>query len=351
MRRPRMAALCLCMLGLVTVVGGVCAAAAQSAPGRNAIDARREQVRALEAELSAIDVQADEAADAQARSEQRTRALQREIASNRNTARRVRVRQTAARARLTERLVSLYTHPEPGPVAVLLSTGNLRDAVLVRDLQVRAGRRDAATVASLREARQELERIRRSLVAQRAASVRAAQQARIRRQEVERLLARRRAVLDSARDALDGLIARRERAAALARARAAAEAAVRARARATAPPAAPRDPPTAPPSATRPPAQDPTPAPTPTPSGGGPLAGGPSYETLNRIAACESGGNPRAISSGGLYRGKYQFDMSTWAAIGGSGDPAGASEAEQDLRAAMLYVQRGPAPWPICGYR
>jgi soluble lytic murein transglycosylase-like protein len=70
---------------------------------------------------------------------------------------------------------------------------------------------------------------------------------------------------------------------------------------------------------------------------------------LQSIAACESGGNPRAIGGGGAYRGKYQFDHQTWASVGGSGDPAAAPEAEQDKRAAMLYARAGAAPWPVCG--
>jgi peptidoglycan hydrolase-like protein with peptidoglycan-binding domain len=71
--------------------------------------------------------------------------------------------------------------------------------------------------------------------------------------------------------------------------------------------------------------------------------------TLERIAQCESGGNPRAISSDGTYRGKYQFDRQTWQAMGGHGDPARASEAEQDRRALALYRDRGTSPWPACG--
>ena len=70
---------------------------------------------------------------------------------------------------------------------------------------------------------------------------------------------------------------------------------------------------------------------------------------LQAIAACESGGNPRAVSANGMYRGKYQFDYATWAGVGGSGDPAAASEAEQDARAAMLYARAGASPWPVCG--
>ena len=79
------------------------------------------------------------------------------------------------------------------------------------------------------------------------------------------------------------------------------------------------------------------------------LPGGVSLATLEAIASCESGGDPTAVSSDGSYRGKYQFDYGTWAAVGGSGDPAAASEAEQDYRAALLYSQSGSSPWPVCG--
>ena len=70
---------------------------------------------------------------------------------------------------------------------------------------------------------------------------------------------------------------------------------------------------------------------------------------LNRIAYCESKGNPRAISASGTFRGKYQFNYGTWRAVGGHGDPAAASELEQDLRAAMLLRRSGTSPWPVCG--
>ena len=62
---------------------------------------------------------------------------------------------------------------------------------------------------------------------------------------------------------------------------------------------------------------------------------------LASIRACESGGDYGAVSSSGTYRGAYQFDYATWQAVGGSGDPAAASPAEQDLRAQMLYDQSG----------
>jgi soluble lytic murein transglycosylase-like protein len=79
------------------------------------------------------------------------------------------------------------------------------------------------------------------------------------------------------------------------------------------------------------------------------LPGGVSRSTLDAIGACESGGDPKAVSSDGTYRGKYQFDYGTWESVGGSGDPAAASEAEQDYRAALLYSRSGSTPWPVCG--
>jgi peptidoglycan hydrolase-like protein with peptidoglycan-binding domain len=70
---------------------------------------------------------------------------------------------------------------------------------------------------------------------------------------------------------------------------------------------------------------------------------------LQRIAECESGGNPSAISPGGDYRGKYQFTRETWRRLGAKGDPADAPEWLQDRMALKLYRQSGTAPWPSCG--
>jgi len=74
----------------------------------------------------------------------------------------------------------------------------------------------------------------------------------------------------------------------------------------------------------------------------------PAGGTLASIRACESGGNYATNTGNGFY-GAYQFDLQTWRSVGGSGLPSSASPAEQDQRAAMLYAQRGAAPWPVCG--
>jgi Transglycosylase-like domain/Putative peptidoglycan binding domain len=69
---------------------------------------------------------------------------------------------------------------------------------------------------------------------------------------------------------------------------------------------------------------------------------------LRRIAECESGGDPTALSRTGRYRGKYQFSRGTWRDLGGEGDPVDAPEWQQDRLALRLYRLRGTAPWPNC---
>lgn len=77
----------------------------------------------------------------------------------------------------------------------------------------------------------------------------------------------------------------------------------------------------------------------------------PRPDLLWRIALCESGGNPRAVSASGTFRGAFQFSTATWRGVGGVGDPAAAPLTEQRARAERLYALRGIAPWPVCGRR
>jgi lysozyme family protein len=70
---------------------------------------------------------------------------------------------------------------------------------------------------------------------------------------------------------------------------------------------------------------------------------------LERIAQCESGGDPTAVSANHHYFGKYQFSRATWRSVDGTGNPAKAPESEQDSRALTLYQREGTKPWPVCG--
>ncbi|MFN7150548.1 MAG: transglycosylase family protein, partial [Microthrixaceae bacterium] len=88
-------------------------------------------------------------------------------------------------------------------------------------------------------------------------------------------------------------------------------------------------------------------APSAAPGQGNPSAA--ESATLAKIRWCESRNNYSIVSASGRYRGAYQFDRTTWAGVGGSGDPAAASPAEQDYRALLLLRMRGTRPWPRCG--
>lgn len=82
---------------------------------------------------------------------------------------------------------------------------------------------------------------------------------------------------------------------------------------------------------------------------GNPGSPGGSAASLNwaALAKCESGGNPRAVNPNGYY-GLYQFSLSTWHSVGGTGNPIDASPAEQTSRAEMLYNKAGAGQW-TCG--
>jgi hypothetical protein len=74
----------------------------------------------------------------------------------------------------------------------------------------------------------------------------------------------------------------------------------------------------------------------------------PSANAWYRLRMCESGNN-YAINTGNDHYGAYQFDVSTWRSVGGSGYPNRASPAQQDARALILYRQRGWQPWQCAG--
>lgn len=76
---------------------------------------------------------------------------------------------------------------------------------------------------------------------------------------------------------------------------------------------------------------------------------GGDVDSLNweALAECESGGDPNAVNPNGHY-GLYQFSLSTWASVGGSGNPVDASPAEQTYRAKLLYEAAGAGQW-TCG--
>jgi hypothetical protein len=77
---------------------------------------------------------------------------------------------------------------------------------------------------------------------------------------------------------------------------------------------------------------------------GGTAVADPTAGTWYRLRMCESSNDYR-IDTGNDHYGAYQFDLPTWRSVGGRGYPNRASRAEQDLRALILYRERGWQPW------
>jgi hypothetical protein len=65
-----------------------------------------------------------------------------------------------------------------------------------------------------------------------------------------------------------------------------------------------------------------------------------------RLAECESSGRWHLRSE--PYRGGLQFLRSSWQYVGGEGDPADATVAEQIHRGRLLLDLQGPGAWPVC---
>ncbi|WP_210508563.1 transglycosylase family protein [Naasia sp. SYSU D00057] len=72
-----------------------------------------------------------------------------------------------------------------------------------------------------------------------------------------------------------------------------------------------------------------------------------SVATWDALAQCESSGNWQ-IDTGNGYYGGLQFSLSTWAAYGGTGNPAHASKEQQIAVAERTLAGQGWGAWPAC---
>lgn len=237
-----------------------------------------------------------------------------------------------AQDQLSKRISAAYRQPRPSGLEVILRSRSLSEAIDRVGIMERVQRQDGDLIETIAAARERMRKARVQLVADQKAAKRESSEARLRLGEIRTVRNAQRGALLSARRQLAVMIAaeaqRQAASARLASLRAAQRRIVQ-RVGSGSAPATPT----------------PVAAPAPAPSGGG----NPG-SALDKIAQCESGGNPTAVSPSGLYRGKYQFDPQTWQSLGGQGsDPAAAPEAEQDRVAGILYGQRGAAPWPVCG--
>ncbi len=302
------------------------------------VAAARLRVREVEQQLVGVQSTAAQSASDYASANARVAALQQALVANRRDLIRTKTAIKVSERALALRIVSLYTDPPPSLVQVLVSTGSISSALDSYDLLRHIADQDSALLRRFQADHARLQRLSTSLRTDAAAAE--ANRAKVAGQlaQLRTLAGQRSTLLASATADLSHVQASAAQLAALRAERARAAAA-----------AAPHSTPT---QAVGGASGGSSSGSSGHSTGGGSgVAGGSLYAILTRIAMCESGGNPHAISPGGMYRGMFQFSMATWAGVGGSGDPAQASVAEQYKRAAILYARSGPGQWPVCGAR
>jgi hypothetical protein len=297
---------------VLIATGAAAGGAGAPAIGLEAVGPQRAAIRQLEAEVLGLDRRAGVARAAYARARARLTTLAAEVRANAAALRSAIAQRGVAQRRLATRLVAIYREPAPPDLAELLLMSRSLSGALTGYRQLeRIQQADEQVVIDLIAARRRIARVRQTLLAARAEAEVTLARATVIHERAEGILGARRAALAQAQGYLNELEARERRRAAAAYAPSTAAA----------------------------------PGPSGTVGSGGDVA-----SRLASIAWCESRNQPDAVSPDGRYRGKYQFDPATWAAIGGSGDPAAAPVAEQDRLAAVLYAQTGGAAWPVCRY-
>jgi hypothetical protein len=93
------------------------------------------------------------------------------------------------------------------------------------------------------------------------------------------------------------------------------------------------------------------PTPPPTTTAPRPQRVAPTGDIWGRLAACESGGNTRAVGGGGRYFGAFQFSLSSWQRTGHSGNPIDYPYDVQLQAAQTLQSMSGWSQWPVCAKR
>ena len=342
-------------------------AQSSSGPADSGVAAARLRVRQIEQQLVAVQDSASQSAATYGAADARVASLKAAIAANRQDLAQTKLSIKSSQAALARRIVSIYTDPPPTLVQVLVSTGSISSALDSYDLLRHIANQDMGLVRRFESDRSRLESLGTALRTDAAAAEANRTTAAAQLVALRGLAGQRSDLLGAATHDLSLAQASAAQLAVLRAERAAAAAASTAHS---------------------------TPAQAVGGSGsqsgdsqgtgsqgsgsqgsggqgsgsqgsgsqgsggqgsgagsGGGVPTGSLYAILTRIAMCESGGNPHAISPGGMYRGLFQFSMATWAAIGGTGDPAQASVAEQYRLAAILYERSGSGQWPVCGAR
>jgi peptidoglycan hydrolase CwlO-like protein len=341
---------CVAGAAFVVLPGLATSAGSPATPGpSSSVALARQRVRDVEQQLIDVQMAASQSANAYATASSQVAVLNDSIRVNQAQLVLAKAELASAQTALARRIVGLYTNPPPSLMQVLVSSGSISSALDSYDLMQHIADEDNALVKGFMGDHQRLQALSTTLRKDEASAIANRDEVAQRLSQLRTLAGERSVLLASATASLSHAEASAAQLAALHAEQARAAAAARARASASQVVGA-----TAPANGGGSSGSGSDVSTVGSQPGGGAGSGSGSVSggltaILMKIAQCESGGNPHAISPGGQYRGMFQFTFATWAAVGGHGDPAQASAAEQIQRAAILYERAGPGQWPVCG--
>jgi cell wall-associated NlpC family hydrolase len=202
-------------------------------PEPAAIQQKRAQVEAIQAELAAIDAEVERAAEAYNGARYELGLVKERIAQNKRQIEGTKQDLAESERVLAERLRDLYATPEPSLAEVIITSGSITAAADQIELLDQVGQQDASVVETLEDNKARLEALRAELLIDRKKVELYVEQTRQYKVRVEGLLAQRAAVLENVKGELAQMIRAEEerqrqiaaQAAAIAQARQAAAAA------------------------------------------------------------------------------------------------------------------------------
>ncbi len=171
-----------------------------------AIEAKRAELERIQAELSSIEGQVEQAAEAYNGARYELSQVTDRIDANERQSVQTQKDLVASRRVLAQRLRSLYASPDPSLVEVLLDSGSITAAADQMQLLDRVGEQDARVVGGLRTQKARLAELKAELEKDRATAAAAVEAREREKARAEALEAEHQRILDSASAELRGLI-------------------------------------------------------------------------------------------------------------------------------------------------
>jgi cell wall-associated NlpC family hydrolase len=204
-------------LALVSVLIVTLAAAAAGSAEPTQLDSKRAEAQQVLAQVQAMDAQLEKAVEAWNGANVRLDQIQHDLATNRARLEVARKNLTKARARVSARVVALYTTEQPDALSVILGAASLGDLIERLDSASRIAEDDARIAAEVTRYRNEVQKHQAELVKAESAQQEVVAERAAQRASIQSQLAARQTLYSTIKDQIAKLeAAERERQARLA---------------------------------------------------------------------------------------------------------------------------------------